>query len=135
MNIQSAITKSTCAILSVADSLLKVDGEKHDKEIRNCLNVSICLDMQIQLFQCKRRELLRPVLKSDYAGLCDSSTPVTSLLFGDDIPKSLEEARQMGNIGRDYPSKTGDDTGFIRNLRTNISKRRSTTRNSKKIRY
>lgn len=38
MNIQSAITKSTCAILGVADSLLKVDGEKHDKEIRNCLD-------------------------------------------------------------------------------------------------
>lgn len=60
----------------------------------------------------QRRELLRPVLKSDYAGLCDSSTLVTSLLFGDDLPKSLKEARQMGNVGRDYPSKNGRRYGF-----------------------
>lgn len=60
----------------------------------------------------QRRELLRPVLKSDYAGLCDSSTPVTFLLFGDDLPKSLKEARQMGNVGRDYPSKNWRRYGF-----------------------
>lgn len=60
----------------------------------------------------QRRELLRPVLKSDYAGLCDSSTPVTFLLFGDDLPKSLKEAREMGNVGRDYLSKNGRRYGF-----------------------
>lgn len=78
MNIQSAITKSTCAILGVADSLLKVDGEKHDKEIRNCLDAIYLLGHANTAMSMQRRELLRPVLKSDYAGLCDSSTPVTS---------------------------------------------------------
>lgn len=43
MNIQSAITKSTCAILSVADNFLKMDGEKHDKDIRNCLDAIVLL--------------------------------------------------------------------------------------------
>lgn len=112
MNIQSAITKSTCAILGVADSLLKVDGEKHHKEIRNCLDAIYLLGHANTAMSMQRRELLRPVLKSDYAGLCDSSTPVTSLLFGDDLPKSLKEARQMGNVGRDYPSKNGRRYGF-----------------------
>ncbi|XP_061186239.1 uncharacterized protein LOC133194263 [Saccostrea echinata] len=133
MNIQSAITKSTCAILSVADSLLKIDGEKHDKDIRNCLDAIYLLGHANTTMSMQRRELLRPVLKSDYAGLCDSGTPVTSLLFGDDLPKSPKEARQMGNVGRIYLSKTEDDTDSIRNGRTNTSKRRSTTRNTKRL--
>lgn len=94
MNIQSAITKRTCAILSVADSLIKV-GEKHDKEIRNCLDAIYLLGHANTAMSMQKRELLRPALKSDYAGLCDSSTPVTSLLFGDDPPKSLKQSRQM----------------------------------------
>lgn len=62
MNIQIAITKSTCAILSVADSLLKVDGEKHDKEIRNCLDAIYLLEHANTAMSMQRRELLRPVL-------------------------------------------------------------------------
>lgn len=63
MNIQSAMTKSTCAILSVADSLLKVDGEKHDKEIRNCLDAIYLLGHANTAMSMQRRELLRPVLQ------------------------------------------------------------------------
>ena len=104
MNVQSAITKSACAIVSVAESLLKMDGDKHDQEVRNCLDAIYLLGHANTAMSLQRRELLRPVLKSDYAGLCDSGTPVTSLLFGDDLPKSLREARQVGNVGRDYTS-------------------------------
>lgn len=112
MNIQSAITKNTCAILSVADNLLKMDGEKHIKDIRNCLDAIYLLGHANTAMSMQRRELLTPVLKSDYAGLCDSGTPVTSLLFGDDLPKSLKEARQIGNVGRNYsyPAKKKRDT-------------------------
>lgn len=39
MNIQSVIIKSICVILGVVDSFFKVDEEKYDKEIRNCLDV------------------------------------------------------------------------------------------------
>ena len=112
MNVQSAITKSACAIVSVAESLLKMDGDKHDQEVRNCLDAIYLLGHANTAMSMQRRELLRPVLKSDYAGLCDSGTPVTSLLFGDDLPKSLKEARQVGNVGRDYPSKNGRRYGF-----------------------
>ena len=78
MNVQSAITKSACAIISVAESLFKMDGDKHDPEIKNCLDAIYLLGHANTAMSLQRRELLRPVLKSDYAGLCDCGTPVTS---------------------------------------------------------
>lgn len=58
--------------------------------------------------------MLKSVLKSDHAGLCDTNVPVTSLLFGDDLSKTLKERREANRLGRDpYQSKTGKerDTG------------------------
>ncbi|KAK3106382.1 hypothetical protein FSP39_018857 [Pinctada imbricata] len=112
MNIQSAVTKSTCAILNVAQSLLNKDSEKHGEDIKHCLDAIYLLGHTNTALSMQRRELLRPVLKSDHAGLCDSNIPVTSLLFGDDLPKSLKEVRQVENVGRDYPSKNGKRFGY-----------------------
>lgn len=46
--------------------------------------------------------------------MCDTNVPVTSLLFGDDLSKTLKERREANRLGRDpYQSKTGKerDTG------------------------
>ena len=51
-------------------------------------------------FNLRRRELLRPSLNSQYATLCNPSTPITSELFGDDISKEIDQvakANQLGN--------------------------------------
>lgn len=63
MNIQSAITKSTCAILGVADSLLKVDGEKHHKEIRNCLDAIYLLGHANTAMSMQRRAIMLVCVK------------------------------------------------------------------------
>uniref|UniRef100_A0A8W8MCD8 Uncharacterized protein n=1 Tax=Magallana gigas TaxID=29159 RepID=A0A8W8MCD8_MAGGI len=60
-----------------------------------------------------RRDILRPVLKSDHAGLCDTNVPVTSLLFGDDLSKTWKERREANRLGRDpYQSKNWKRTGY-----------------------
>ena len=47
-----------------------------------------------------RRENLKPVLKKDYSPLCDNvDIPVTNYLFGDDLHKSLREAKQVAALG------------------------------------
>jgi hypothetical protein len=115
MNIQSVVSKSACAILSVAQSLLKTDSVKHADDIRNCLDAIYMLGHANTALSMQRREQLRPVLKSDHAGLCDSNIPITSLLFGDDLSKSLKEVRQLENVGRDYPSKNGKRFAFKKN--------------------
>ena len=108
MNIQSVVSKSACAVLNVAHSLLNTtDSEKHGADIRNCLDAIYLLGHANTALSMQRRELLKPVLKSDHAGLCDSNIPITSQLFGDDLSKSLKEVRQLENVGREYPSKNG----------------------------
>lgn len=53
----------------------------------------------------RRRELLRPFLKSDHAGLCDTKVPVTSLLFRSDLSKTLKESREANRLGREQRGK------------------------------
>lgn len=57
--------------------------------------------------------MLNPVLKSDYAGLCDTNVPVTSLLFGEDLSKTLKESREANRLGRDpYQSNNWKRMGY-----------------------
>ena len=39
----------------------------------------------------RRRELMRPQLNANYRHLCSPSNPVTSLLFGDDLPNAVKD--------------------------------------------
>ncbi|XP_013387436.1 uncharacterized protein LOC106156643 [Lingula anatina] len=101
-SIQSAITKSTFAMLSVAENLLSKPAEPStEQSIRACLDAVFLLGHANTSVSLQRRELLRPVLKSDHAGFCDANIPVTSLLFGDDLPKSVKDIREMDKVGRD----------------------------------
>lgn len=49
--------------------------------------------------------MLRPFLKSDHAGSCDTKVPVTSLLFWSDVSKSLKESREANRLGREQRGK------------------------------
>jgi hypothetical protein len=62
--------KWMCAIISVTESLLKVDRDKHDIETRYCLDAIYLLGHANTAMSMQRRELLRPALKSDCAGVC-----------------------------------------------------------------
>ena len=45
------------------------------------------------------RETIKPSLHKDYAMLCSSIIPVTSLLFGDDLQTDLTHIRATNKIG------------------------------------
>ena len=47
----------------------------------------------------RRREFLRPHLNSKYSGLCNSSTPITTELFGDDVNKEIEQLTKSSQLG------------------------------------
>ena len=50
------------------------------------------------LLNMLRRELLRPELKFKYRSLCNSSLPVTDLLFGEDLTKATKEVEDRNKI-------------------------------------
>ncbi|XP_074612234.1 uncharacterized protein LOC141866599 [Acropora palmata] len=53
----------------------------------------------------KRCELIKPDLNDQFKQLCGSHTPVTKLLFGDDLPKSVKEISETNRVGVKVSSK------------------------------
>ena len=46
-----------------------------------------------------RKEQIKPALKKEYATICHlEDQPDSKLLFGDDLPKSLKEAKEASNL-------------------------------------
>ena len=60
-----------------------------------------------------RREQIRFALLPDYAAICKADIPNGPLLFGDDLPKNLKEAKETKALGQ--------------NLRSQPKKQRQTT--------
>jgi len=48
----------------------------------------------------KRREVIRPSLKKEYAALCSPNVPVTSLLFGNDLQQQLNKNKASNKISQ-----------------------------------
>ena len=56
------------------------------------------------------RELMRPQLNANYRHLCSPSNPVTSLLFGDDLPKAVKDISDTNRLS----SKLSKDSSSTR---------------------
>jgi hypothetical protein len=112
--IQTCVTKSAFAVMQVAQYVLKQKpGEGKEDAVRACTDIICLLGDANTSISHRRRELLKPVLKSDHAGLSDINVPVTSLLFGDDLSKTLKESREASKLGRDqYQSKNWKRSGY-----------------------
>ena len=54
----------------------------------------------------RRRESIKPSLHKDYAMLCSSNVPVTSLLFGDDLQTELTHIRATNKKYREFKLAT-----------------------------
>lgn len=50
----------------------------------------------------KRREVIRPSLKKEYAALCSPNVPVTSLLFGNDLQQQLNKNKASNKISQAF---------------------------------
>ena len=89
-NTQNILAKVGTIIAKCTDNLLKA-REKDAKKIDLAEMVSFHTDALALLghsqyeLSLKRREAIKPSLKKEYAALCSTNVPVTSLLFGDDL--------------------------------------------------
>ena len=48
----------------------------------------------------KRREAIKPSLKKEYAALCSTNVPVTSLPYGDDLQQQLNNIKASNKISQ-----------------------------------
>ena len=57
------------------------------------------MDGVLLLANADEKVLMRPQLNANYRHLCSPSNPVTSLLFGDDLPKAVKDISDTNRLG------------------------------------
>ena len=110
--LETSLLKSMIPIVNMSDKLLELkSNSKSASESDVCEFLQLSLDSlalmghSINEVNIKRRELIKPDLNDQFKQLCGSHTPVTKLLFGDDLPKSVKEISETNKVGVKVSSK------------------------------
>ena len=85
--VQKSLVKRATAVVSVVNNLITASGMPSKNELVNNLMDGVLLLANANMEQSVRqREALRPELYASYRYLCAPSNPISSILFGDDLP-------------------------------------------------
>ena len=113
--VQKAIVKSGQVLVTMAEHILQVKKQQNTLDPQDLLGpISDALSFighagyQTSL---KRRYLLKPELSKGFQSLCASSTPMTAMLFGDDLSKNVDDISKANKIATKL---TGSDRGQSR---------------------
>ena len=84
-------------VSQATDMLLTARAENSEVDIENLIRknmdaIAIMGHISYDLAQ-RRRDVIRPTLNKEYATLCASHVPVTTLLFGDELQTQLSHIR------------------------------------------
>ena len=95
-----AASKILAKALAKFATLDKVDAGVYAKDefVEECGTALALLGQSNKQINALRKDLLRPELKSEYKHLCNVNTPVSVLLFGDDITKTAKEIEEYAKI-------------------------------------
>lgn len=102
VRVGSALTQSTDVLLSQLGKYSSSDTELSNKlgelvTYTDSLALLGHLNVELSL---RRRELVKPHLNKEYSSLCSSLTPITGLLFGDDLQTQLNNIKASNKIGQ-----------------------------------
>ena len=100
------IKKPTIALFQVTTNLLQDKGETKAM-IKNNLDAVSLLGHSLQDTSTMRRQKIKPFLDRTCASLCDLEYTDTQQLFGEDINKSLNRAKDIGSLKK-YSPKPAD---------------------------
>ena len=97
--VQKSLVKGATAVASVVNNLITAPGMPSKNEVVNNLmdGVLLLANANMELNVC-RREALRPELNASYRYLCAPSNPISSELFGDDLPKAVKDITDTNRI-------------------------------------
>ena len=111
--LETSLLKSMIPIVKMSDKLLELQFNSKsasDSHVSEFLQLSLdslaFIGHSINEVNIKRRELIKPDLNDHFKQLCGSHTPVTKLLFGDDLPKSVKEISETNKVGVKVSSKS-----------------------------
>ena len=114
-----ALTQSTEALLSIR---AKQSNASADPELKQQLGALVTYNtdalamlghIQMELLT-RRRELIKPNLNKEYASLCSPKTPITELLFGDDLQARMASIKAANKISQTTTSSAKFNTSTRR---------------------
>jgi|GEM_PF-6923895 len=106
---QGLVAKGLSAVLVAKEDLRKATSNANQEpfsKVHSELNDAIALlgNAHLQLSH-RRRELLRPGINPKYQSLCNSSQPVSTMLFGDKVQDTLKDMNEMAKLSRSISSR------------------------------
>ena len=97
--VQKSLLKGIIIIVTEANKLMGNSGPQNvDDTVGSLMDGVLLLANANQELNYRRRELMRPQLNASYRHLCSPSNPVTSLLFGDDLPKAVKDISDTNRL-------------------------------------
>ena len=97
--VQKSLIKGSTAVVQVVNDLISKPDMPSKGQIVNQLmdGVLLMANANIEL-NLRRREALKPELHTSYRYLCAPSNPITTELFGDDLPKAVKDITDTNRI-------------------------------------
>ena len=96
---QKSLVRGATAVVSVVNNLITASGMPSKNEVVNNLMDGVLLLANANMeLNVRRREALRPELHTSYRYLCAPSNPISSELFGDDLPKAVKDITDTNRI-------------------------------------
>ena len=87
--VQKSLVKGIIIIVTEVNKMTGNSGPQN--AVGSLMDGVLLLANANQELNYRRRELMRPQLNANYRHLCSPSNPVTSLLFGDELPKAVKD--------------------------------------------
>ena len=104
-NNDSAFQKAQSLLLSGLYAVLQTCNSSSGQQKNVLTHAAVLLLSSNRELSLKRRDLIRPDLNKQYASLCNSSTPVSSFLFGDEVNKEVEELTKSHQLSSKVTSR------------------------------
>ena len=104
--IQKHLVKSAQPMIQLLDTVLKLQVEQTRTPVDSSQILPLIADAVTllghasYLTSLKRQEFLKPDIVAAYQSVCSKSNPVTTNLFGDELPKHIKEIGEVNKISR-----------------------------------
>ena len=104
LDIQKNLVKSAQLLIQLLDTVLKFQHDNKSVDPATIIplfaDAVTLLGHACYLTSLKRQEFLRPDIAPAYQSVCSKSNPVTTHLFGNELPKHIKEVGEVNKIAR-----------------------------------
>ena len=110
--VQTSLFKGMCALTTMIDKFLDhipSFPQGNDLLQQSTDALALFANASSELNQ-RRRELIKPDLHDEYKHLCSSSLAIPDQLFGDDLPKQVQELTEVNRVGKKVSTHSGRST-------------------------